>query len=235
MGVRPEVLAARFPRLYHMAQAGSWPGIQRNGLLSTNALLDLFEVQGEAREALVARHRAESVPIRHPLRGEAVIRDQKPMSDGGLLRALGDGLTPAEWYRLLNEKVFFWLARERLDKLLGAAAYRDKRQTVLTIDTAALLARHADQVLLSPINSGCTKPYPTPRGRDTFLPLADYPFEESSRKRGRQNAVVELTVRYAVPDIRDFVLMVEEVGGGVDRALLWERSAAGTEAIRAGN
>ncbi len=226
MGVRPEELAARFPRLYHMAQAGSWPGIQRHGLLSTTALLDLFEVDGDAREGLVARHRPESVTIRHPLHGEAVIRDQKPMSDGGLVRALQGAMTPADWYRILNEKVYFWLARERLDKLLGAAAYRGRRQTVLTIDTAALLARHADRVLLSPINSGCTKPYPTPRGRDTFLPLGEYKFDEWTRKRNRRDSVVELTVRYAVPDVRDFVLTVEEVGGGIDTALLWQRGAA---------
>lgn len=235
MSVTPEILAARFPRLYHMAQAGSWPGIQRHGLLSTCALLDLFEVQGEAREALVARHRPESVLIRHPIHGEAVIRDQKPMSDSGLLRVLPEGISPADWYRTLNEKVFFWVDRARLEKLLGAAAYRGKRQTVLTLHTAALLARHAGQVLLSPINSGCTKPYPAPRGSDTFLPLAEYPFEESSRKRGRMHAVVELTVRHSVPDVRDFVLKVEEVGGGLEDTVLWERAGghAKPEVVRA--
>lgn len=223
MGVRPEVLAARFPRLYHMAETGSWPAIQRHGLLSTQALVDLFELRGEAREGLVALHRPNSVLIRHPVHGEAVIRDQKPMSDGGLARALRDGLTPSDWYRILNEKVYFWLERRRLEGLLAAAAYRDRRQTVLTVDTAALLARHADRVLLSPINSGCTKPYPQPRGRDTFLPLTSYPFEEWDRKRHRRDPVVELTVQNSVPDIRDCVITVEEVGGGLERVVLWEK------------
>lgn len=72
-GVRAEVLAARFPRLFHMAEAGSWPSIQRHGLLSTSALIDLFEVKGARREALEARHRPESVTLTHPRYGTALV------------------------------------------------------------------------------------------------------------------------------------------------------------------
>ena len=213
-GVRAEILTQRFPQLFHMAEAGSWPSIQRHGLLSTSALLELFEVKGSKREALEARHRPESVTLTHPRYGVAVVRDQKPMDDAGLERSLGGGLSPSEWYRLLNARVFFWLDRPRLDRLLQARAYRDKRQTVLTVDTARLLAHHQARVLLSPINSGATKPYPQPRGPDTFLPLARYPFEHWDAKRKRRDPVVELTVEHSVPDIRQLVLRVEEVGGG---------------------
>ena len=45
------------PTLYHMAEGGSWPSIQRHGLRSTSALLDLFEVDGARREAILRRHR----------------------------------------------------------------------------------------------------------------------------------------------------------------------------------
>lgn len=224
MGITPAALAARFPRLYHMAQLGSWPGIERHGLLSTSALLDLFEISGDRRDRLETRHRPQSSSIVHPVHGMAVIRDQKPMDDRGLERSLRDGLAPADWYRLLNEKVYFWLNRDRLDKLLNARAYRGVRQTVLTIDTARLLDRHAERVLLSPINSGCTKPYPQPRGLDTFLPLSTYPFEEWDRRRHRKEPVVELTVVRAVSDVRNFVIQVEEIGGGVPGAILWTRA-----------
>ena len=212
MGVSREALAMHYPRLYHMAEAGSWPGIMRHGLLSTSALLDLFEVRGPDRNTIESTHRPESLTITHPLHGTAVIRDQKPMSDKALRRALRGSLSPADWYRILNRMVFFWLTEKRLKRLLEAIEYRDKRQTVLTIDTARLLERHGHRVRLSPMNSGNTRPYPHPRGRDTFLPLSEYPFE-SRRKRGREPAV-ELTVEYSVPDIRDFVLHVEEAGGG---------------------
>ncbi|WP_437659949.1 DUF7002 family protein [Sorangium sp. So ce1182] len=212
MGVTRETLAMHYPRLYHMAEAGSWPGIMRHGLLSTSALLDLFEVSGPDRDAIESTHRPGSLTITHPMHGAAVIRDQKPMSDKALRRALGGSLSPAEWYRLLNGMVFFWLTEKRLKRLLEAVEYRDKRQTVLTIDTARLLERHGHRVRLSPMNSGNTRPYPHPRGRDTFLPLSEYPFE--SRRMRRLEPAVELTVEYSAPDIRDVVLHVEETGGG---------------------
>ena len=206
-------LATIYPRLYHMAEPGSWPSIKVHGLLSTTALLDLFEIGGPSREAIELKYRPDSVPIVHPRHGTATIRDQKPMDDRGLSRALRDGLTPTEWYGILNRKVFFWLATRRLAVLLGARAYRGRRQTVLTIDTQALLARHASRVMLSPMNSGATKPMPHPRGRTTFVSIDDCPFSDWKRTRGRAGAVVELTVDHAVPDVRDFVLRVDEVGG----------------------
>lgn len=44
MGVTPEELANLYPRLYHMAEPGSWESIRRYGLLSTSSLLSLFEI-----------------------------------------------------------------------------------------------------------------------------------------------------------------------------------------------
>lgn len=221
-GITPDALAAHYPLLFHMAEAGSWPTIVKHGLLSTTALLDLFEVKGTRRQALESSHRPDSTLITHPIHGKAVIRDQKPMSDTGLIKALRDGLTPADWYRLLNGMVFFWLRRTRLETLLGARAYRSKRQTVLTISTSRLLARHKGRVMLSPMNSGCTKPFPHPRGRDTFLPLHQYPFETWAQKRRGGDAVVELTVEHSVPDIKDVVTRVEEVGADQPSILLWK-------------
>ncbi|HEX8819114.1 MAG TPA: hypothetical protein VF794_04245 [Archangium sp.] len=144
------------------------------------------------------------------------------MDDRGLLRSLSGGLSPTDWYQFLNARVFFWVSRERLTKLLNARAYRDKRQTVLTVDTARLLARHEERVLLSPLNSGATKPFPAPRGPDTFLPMARYSFSYWDQKRKRREPVVELTVTHSVPDIRDFVLRVEEYVGGQPDTLIFE-------------
>lgn len=223
MGIDPADLARRFPVLFHMAEAGSWPSIRKHGLLSTAALVDLFEIQGEHRRALVSSHRPECVPISHERLGTALLRDQKPMDDRGLRRCLRDGLTPRQWYEILNDKVFFWVTRERLERLLAARAYRDRRQTILEVRTSALVDRHGASVLLSPMNSGCTKPFPHPRGTDTFRPLAEYPFDERARKN-RREPIVEVTVTRGVPDIRDLVLRVEECGGGKGNTLLYEGS-----------
>ncbi len=42
--MRTEDLITQFPQHYHMAEAGTWEGIRRYGLLSTTALLDAFEI-----------------------------------------------------------------------------------------------------------------------------------------------------------------------------------------------
>jgi hypothetical protein len=108
--------------------------------------------------------------------------------------------------------VFFWLTLKRLQKLLNAKAYRNQRQTVIVLDTRRLLARHSDKVLLSPLNSGCTKPFPHPRGARTFLRVEEYPFADR-RRRGLE-PVVELAVDYLVPNVSSLVVNVQEIGGG---------------------
>jgi hypothetical protein len=125
------------------------------------------------------------------------------MSEKKLAGCLRDGLTPTDWYRILNGRVFFWLTEARLETLL--AAYRDRPQLVLEVDTAALLEKHGPRTALTPMNTGCTSPMAFPRGVESFLSPTDYPFEENKRKKGgRTKAIVELTVEYSVPDIVDF-------------------------------
>lgn len=218
----PRRLAELHPRLYHMAEAGSWESIRERGLLSTAALLDRFEITGADRERIESQRRPESVEIVHPEHGRAVIRDNIPMTDSALLNCLED-CTPRDWYRLLNRRVFFWTERERLMGLLGAKAYRDRRQLVITVDTAALLDRHADRVTLSPINSGSTIMKPVPRGLGTFRRIADFPYGEWRMKgRGPKKVVVELAVDYSVPDLADFALRAEHMEGGETTEVLWE-------------
>lgn len=194
-----ERLISRYPTLYHMAEDGSWESIWRHGLLSTSALLDRFEIEGEERLAIESAHRPEIVRVEHPEHGVALVRDNKPMQEKSLERCLY-GMTPREWYEHLNRRVFFWVERERLLKLLGARAYRDRPHLVLEVDAAALLERHAERASLSPINSGATFALgPAPRGPDTFRRVADHPEDEP---------IVELSVEYSVPDIAALTLRV---------------------------
>ena len=130
-------------------------------------------------------------------------------------------MTPREWYLLLNQKAFFWVAERRVETLRNARAYGGLRQTLIIVDCARLLSRHADRVTLCPMNSGAARPMAFPRGRRTFLPISDYPFDESRKKRGRRNAVVELAVEYSVPDIRDIVISVSELGGALTEQRIW--------------
>ncbi|MDP4025966.1 hypothetical protein Q8W71_25360 [Methylobacterium sp. NEAU 140] len=208
------------PVLFHMAERGAWPTIRRHGLLSTVAALDLFGVTGEARAAAL-RRRPDGIVLERADLGRIVLRDQKPLSDRGLERCLRDGLTPADWHARLNARVFFWLSRARVLTLLAGRAYRDHAHEVLELDAAALVAAHRDRIALSPINSGATGRFPAPRGADTFLPIADYPYAAYARRRRGERAV-ELTVPGAVPDAACYVRRVSVMRGPETEAVLYE-------------
>lgn len=194
------ILIENHPRMYHMAERGSWPSIKKHGLLSTTALLDLYKINGEEREAIEALHRPAMTYIEHPKIGNAAIRDQIPMPDGRLERALeGTGITASEWYQFLNKKVFFWATKERLDTLLGSRSYRNKEHDVLVVDTKSFLTAHQERVELCHMNSGNTFPIPHARDYGVFKPLNEYARVLAGRIK--KKAVAEIVVDYSVPDI----------------------------------
>jgi hypothetical protein len=203
----PERIAERWPRLFHLAEAGSWPSIRRHGLRSTTALLDLFEVTGARRHEIEARRRPESIAIEHAIYGTVWIRDNKPVNETVLRRTLV-GMSEPEWYRTLNSRVFFWLSERRLERLRNAPAYRDRPHDLIVVNTAPLLAAHGARVELSALNSGAVHPGADyPRGAGTFRRIADYPWQER-RRVAPAEPIVELTVPYAVQDIADLVVDV---------------------------
>lgn len=224
----PELLAEKYPRLFHMAQLGSWPSIKRHGLLSTSALLDQYKVNGRERVILERTKRPECVALTAKGLPGAILRDQKPISDSALEKCLQDGLTPAAWYKELNSRSFFWLSSDRVWRLLGAKAYRDTPQTVLTLETAPIVQKYSHRIRLSAINSGSTIMNPMPRGKNTFLPIADFPFQERAQSRSLANNVVELVIDHSVPDVADFVLAVHEVKNDKIVREVWRRKDAAT-------
>lgn len=224
--LKVDELVQHYPRLWHMAHKDSWAAIREHGLQSTTAILDQYGVEGEERKRLEEMRRPDSVPVEKTGLPGAVIRDQKPMKESALATCLQDGLQPADWYRILNAHSFFWLHRDRVRTLLKARAYRDLEQTVLTIDTASLVAAHKDQILLSPINSGATIYTPTPRGKGTFMKIEEFPFKERRRTRPLSGTVVELLVKHSVPDIADHVLAVHRVRGSNIIETLWRSNNA---------
>jgi hypothetical protein len=201
-------LVKRYPRLWHMAEIENWDLIQAHGLLSTSALLDLFEYKGKRRHVIESSYRADSVVIEHPELGSATIRDQRPMHGDKVVERFLDDLIPAQWYRTLNSRVFFWLSEERLEKLLGAGPYRERPHMVLELDTEALLERHISRVALSPINSGAIFPGGRARrGSQTFSRFESYPWNEREKQK---EIVVELAVDYSVPDLIDLLVDAQE-------------------------
>lgn len=209
-----DLFCQTFPRLYHMAHHEALPSIRRHGLLSTSALLDLFEVNGARRMEIETRMRRECVEIRHPKHGVAVIRDQKPiMNDRRLEQSLGGTATAAEFHLLLNSKVFFWVNPDRLAGLRAAVAYRGEPQLVLTFSTQRLAEAFGGQMMLCPMNSGACKPMAHSRSPAIFQRVGDYDFEFWRRRKGKAiKAVVECTVERAVLDVERFILQTELIG-----------------------
>ena len=211
-----ERFVSSHPRLYHMAEAGSWASIQRHGLLSTSALLDLFEITGRERFAIESQWRPQPVAISHRIHGTAVIRDQKPMPPDSLAKVL-ENTTPQEWYEFLNRKSFFWVTQERLNRLLGAKHYREHLHDVITVDTALLVEQHLGRITLSPINSGVSAFGPVyQRKPGTFKPIQCY----TGAQLGR---VVELVVDYKVSEIAELAISVDLWRGRKFERIIWNR------------
>lgn len=205
-----ETLVACYPQLYHMAERDSWPSIKAHGLLSTRAVLDRSGVTDAERQTLELEHRPMKVTVGQP-GAQIVLRDQKPMVPDRLLEALIDGTTPRQWYEFLNGHVFMWAEEKRLFGLLNARAYRELEHDVLTIDTARLMARYAEQTMLCRMNSGNTFPMPHKRGMEAFKRIVDYPVKP--RTGTPDPAVVEVLVDYSIPDIADYVVAVTRMRG----------------------
>jgi hypothetical protein len=200
-----DYIVERWPRLFHMAEAGSWPSIEQHGLQSTTAILDRLGVQEPLRHRLESERRPESVELKDEDGRSVWIRDNKPINETVLLRTL-QGMTLAEWYRTLNGRVFFWLTKDRLDRLRNAGAYGSREHDILTIDTAKLVASYGLAIELSPLNSGAVHPAANyPRGAGTFARILDYPWQQRLAI-ATSEPIVELTIPYAVDDIKDFVI-----------------------------
>ena len=200
-----------------MAENGSWPSIRQHGLLSTTALLDLFEIEGSERTAIESKWRQSSVPIEHPEHGIAVIRDQKPMPPH-TLGPLLEGLTPTDWYEIINRKSFFWVSRDRLNRFLNAAPYRGRIHDVITVDTGSMIQSHYDHITLAPFNTGVSSFGPRfKRDIHTFQTI------ESCLSRNQVGNVVELAVDYHVQDITDLAISVDKWRGTTFQRTIWRR------------
>lgn len=203
-------LFRRLPeRVYHLAEASNWAAIQREGLHCASTLLDRAGIVGKDRR----RWEQEQRPKHAALPDGTWIRDQRPMPPDALARCLV-GMTPAQWYALLNGKVFFWFDTERLNRQRAACSSRP--QVVLVVDALRLAEAYADRVALTPFNTGNARRRPATRGGATFVPYrtwldSGWATEAALlgvRERSRSHAPVEFTVSGSIPDILTFAVDV---------------------------
>lgn len=204
-------LIKRYPRVYHMAFADCRDSIWTHGLLSTQSLVELCELTGAKRDAILRQRRNELVSLAGP-GGEIVIRDQKPISESKLAGCLDGGLTPQDWYQRLNERVFFWVRPDRVRGLLKAGAYAECRNDVYVFDTERLISDYADRIELAAMNTGATRPMAFRRGPSTFQKLATYPYE--ARRKKNLEPVIEFTVLGGLPNALEYVVEIERWDSG---------------------
>jgi hypothetical protein len=184
-------------------------------LLPATLLLQRFVRDDAERAALQQRQRP-----RHVVLTEGVeIRDQRPLPEAALSGCLVD-LTAAQWYAMLNDRVFFWIDPARVNRQLRACGTRP--QVVLTIDTARLVAAYQAQVSVSPINTGNARRRPARRGTATFVPYTQWvdtgwaseAAALGTSPRRRSHAPVELTVIGAISDAARYIVDVSPLHAG---------------------
>ena len=207
--MRPEDLWRRYPVLYHIAWGGSWPSIEEHGLLSTKALLRSYGKSEAEIRKLTQQRRPDWVEIECAGRRNAVLRDQRPLTDAGLRTALRGTAEPWQWYDLINSLVFFWPTRKRLETMITARAYEEVTHDLLVVDAEILVRLERANIRLSRMNSGSTRRGAYSRDMDLFRRFEDYPFEDRWRKQGRAGAIAEVCVVDRVERIREAVIDVK--------------------------
>lgn len=126
---------------------------------------------------------------------------------------LDDGLTPADWLRMLNERVFFFASERPLGSLLGAKLNANRTKAIIEIDTRALAEAYGDAMEIAPINTGNTNYAAQRRGLSTFAPLARTDYDRWQHARGRKrDKIKEVAVRGSIPDIDAFIVRVRQAG-----------------------
>lgn len=197
----PEEIASMHPRLFHITRPGAVRGIRNHGLLSTDSLLKLFEVAQTERQSIGTQRRSTNIIISHPMYGEATITDNRPLSETALQQCLDDGLQPADWMRLLNRRVFFWVDEKDVDVHLRASIRHGEQRIVLVFDTFSVVSAYHRHVELAAINTGSTIRRPARRGQSTFTPAHQYTYNEWRRLRGGRDRIKELTVIDGIRDV----------------------------------
>ena len=201
--------------IYHLAEAVNWPAIRRDGLFSASSLLDRAGVVGAERGRLERQQRLDYAV----LSSGALLRDQRPLPAKSLAGCLV-GMTPAEWYALVNAHVFFWLDVGRLNRQRAACGPRP--QVVLVVDTAKLVAAQAARIALTPINTGNARRRLARRGTATFVPYGQWLESAWANEsaalgtppRPRSHPPAELTVAGSIHDVAGFVVYVKKLAAG---------------------
>ncbi len=207
----PAELAARHPFLYHLTHRQNLAGIRACGLLSASALLTKYATSPGERQPIETERRQKPVRLDDAAGNCAIISDNAPISMKALANCLDHGLTPQDWLRALNRRIFFWADEARLQKLILAKNNRGQQKSVLVLKTLTVAEAYSHNIELCAINSGATVRRAARRGAATFTPLGAFSYHEWRALRGRRDSICEVTFSDAIPDVLSHVIEVRDV------------------------
>ena len=198
----PAQFARRFPALYHAAWPEARDRIREEGLLSPLALAESLGLSEAETERVLTGTR----PAITPLAPDVILNDNSPLQSGPLSRCLRDGLTPGDWKRALNSRVFLFTKEKEARAFANAAASRDRDRDVWAFDGLAFATAFLDRMEVTPFNTGAATRRPPLRDLSTFAPVAGLDFEQWRTRRVRAgekqtpDSVREVCVRGSAPD-----------------------------------
>lgn len=73
-----DALTAAYPRLFHVAAAGSWESLRQHGLRRTNYILAKGGLSVATADRLLHERRPKPFTFEHPELGQETLRDHKP-------------------------------------------------------------------------------------------------------------------------------------------------------------
>jgi len=186
---RLDRLLKNWPRVYHVTYTSNLPSIRSHGLFSASKLKEM----AESNEGF----RPDKLPLDCPRLGRVTLRDQAPMASH-LLKVKKSliGMSPEDWYRLIDDHIFFFFDCRNAETLFRKYKMRGERQTLLEIPTREILASASSAAHVTPINTGAVGPAYAQRGPKTFHKIDVWDrtgFIDKVRKQAKRP--VELAVR----------------------------------------
>jgi len=129
-----------------------------------------------------------------------LLRDQGRLLVRRDLQSLfGDGLTPGDWIRTLNQRAYLFGRMGDLRPLLEKYAKRGG-QDVIVMSTEALLEQYASSIELADRNTGAVARKPSPQKfRDTYRAIGEF---------DRSRPVKEITVVGGISDVERYLVSV---------------------------
>jgi hypothetical protein len=195
-------LAAVAPQLFHLTAGDAWESIQEHGLRSATWLVRAQSLDEERATALLTAPREAIEVIGDPADplGHATLRDQKPLTLSKLER-LVEGITPENYIRLINDRVYFYMKPADVERVRGVRDAEGQPQLLLTLDSRRLLADYQGSVRVAKINTGATIGMQGRRGPRTWLAIDKFP--------GRATEVKEFTVLDGISDVTPYLVSAE--------------------------